>query len=832
MHLRSTLPLLAAGVLSLTPAFATEPLPIHERILEEALRPNHDPAGRPLPLAARWTNHNWLGSIGRHQVTYPFTLERVLDEIEAGHHIMPFMGWPRPGGAYFEPFEQLEASFHRLAASGMPFEFEAGNIEDGMFTSSGGKDGAEALWNRPARENPAHLDSRVRGRLSEAAGAETSALSVEGFPAEQRLTKGAPFLLDSPGRVYTLAEEVTTDKEGRAVLLLSEALEAPVAAGTEVFRIHRRMDYWSPADHALWDEGGYAMATHLWGVTAEAWARLAAVYPDPPLIQIVSNNEGGGNIGISAWESSWHAVSQQDEFAKQFPEPREDSPLRLAYARGYIDHMRAYFQGIRRGLPWEDETIQLIGYNAFGMNFEVGRWGGWRGGMVPFKQADSFPWLAWDGSAPDFYVYDWNYATDEHVGSPHIGAMQAYTMLAPRAEEQVPDYQWQLAVWDGGVRMRYRYAAEGTIPATSVAGVLAHPIETSGISAVRIRGAAPGSPVLREGEFFSIEGHSEIVPATATLTLDKIQFMSGEDHSTATPELEGVDIGEVILPGAIHVKDGAWTIKGGGQIQRGSSDDLFFARADFSGMGRIEARIDRLTNPDQGLVSDAGVAELPDSAKHVDARARADQEAIDRLVSGGGSGARGGLMIRSGDAPNAAFVGVARTPTGALLTVWRNQDGRNLEWSGWNAMTATPEGPVHVALEQRDEHQWEALWSVDGAEWKSLRRMEVRLGDTPKAGVMVTAWNNPGFPMRLFTAATDVIADSKGEAVIPIAVFDQAGPVIVNDRLRAVAEGAEVRIHDYVPRYEGLNHLALWLTRPRIIREFAWGDFDGQIEAH
>jgi hypothetical protein len=31
-------------------------------------------------------------------------------------------------------------------------------------------------------------------------------------------------------------------------------------------------------------------------------------------------------------------------------------------------------------------------------------------------------------------------------------------------------------------------------------------------------------------------------------------------------------------------------------------------------------------------------------------------------------------------------------------------------------------------------------------------------------------------------------------------------------------------------RYEGLCQYALWLTRPRVVREFAWGDFPGVVE--
>ncbi len=591
--------LLAAVALGIA-AFAAA----DDAIRREALRPNHDPDGRPLPLASRWNAHNYVqgGVVAPGEsagVHYPFPLSRLLDEIEAGHRIFPFFSWPS-GGQWSEPLPQLEASFARLAAAGLPFEVACGNIEDAMFGA------AERYWQKPMEQNPAHIRADVQGAATAAAAAGATVVVASGWtPAATNAASGY-VIFSGHGWVYPLDGPIVADGQGVAQVRLQEPLAQPVAAGETVALVQRKMDYWSAAPLALWEQAGEDLVDETFGAVAATWQRLAAIYPDPPLVEIVSNNEGGGTTRIGDAAKSWHAQRRLAEFDASYPEPREDTPLRLAHAHGYIEKMGAYFRGIRRALPWADGDVKLIGYNAFGVNFEVGRWGGWCGDAVPVREADLYAWLAWDGAAPDFYVYDWNYATDEHVGSPHIGAMQAYAMLAPRAEAAVSNYQWQVALWDGGMRQRYRYANWGELPPTQAVGTM-DAVATNGATQLAIAGALPGAVVLRQGDMISIAGHSDYHPAN---------------------------------------------------------------------------------------------------------------------------------------------------------------------------------------------------------------------GET-----------NPYAPMRIYTAAGEVRADAAGRASIPLSVATyNNGAVLSNDHYDPVALGAAVFRHDYIPRYEGLCNLALWLTRPRVIREFAWGDYNRQIE--
>ena len=103
------------------------------------------------------------------------------------------------------------------------------------------------------------------------------------------------------------------------------------------------------------------------------------------------------------------------------------------------------------------------------------------------------------------------------------------------------------------------------------------------------------------------------------------------------------------------------------------------------------------------------------------------------------------------------------------------------------------------------------------------------LGKEPLAGLAVTSMNSRSFKLGVYSAAADVRADAEGKAVIPVAKL-QGGPILINAHLKPIAQGANVYFHDYMDRYEGLCNAALWLSRPRIIREFGWGDFDGQVD--
>ena len=569
---------------------------------------------------------------------------------------------------------------------------------------------------------------------------------------------------------------------------------------------------------AAWEQAGGDLVRETYGAYAETWKKIAEIYPKPPQVQIVSNNEGGRKVGGGESGVSWHAQNQklEKEAAKQ------------AYVKGYVEKMSAYLRGVRKALPWPDATEKCIAYNGFGVNFEVGRWTGWQGGAIPYKQSDMYPWLVWDGSAPDFYTYDWNASTDEHVFSPHIGAMQAYTMLAPRAEAQVPVYQWQLALWDGGQNKRYRHARWGEIPRTRDIGKTATAVTASGALKLLIDGAKSGELLLQQGDFFSIEGHSDYQPALCTAQFDQVS-MPGEGGGIGLFK-SSADIGSVGLAGKAAFADGVYTVAGAGQgfDQRSAKPDGFhYLYRPLPENGTVSARVKAMDNPVAGT-RPAATAYLPNTpgADYVDPAAAALQKEIEEKQSKVESTAAAGVMIRASDAPGAPFIMLCQRGTRVFVIFRRDKDQRAVFTLVTDKINAATKW---VRLERKGDTVVPA-YSTDGASWTTVEPVKVALGKEPLAGLAVTCSNSPHFfKLQVYSAAADVRTDAEGKAVIPVGTL-QGGPILINAHFKPIAKGAKVYFHNYMERYEGLCNAALWLTRPRIIREFGWGDFNGQVD--
>ena len=799
------------------------PADLAQAITREVLRPNGDPEGFPLPLAARWTGHNLLdantGSPGKgYFITYPFTIDRVLDDIAAGHRVMPFMGWPHASmgpNYYFEETASFQHGFRRLAAAKMPFEIEAGNIEGAML--------GNGIPMAKPEVNPAFIDQNLRLTVTAAAAKDAKAVAVKGFAANATLA-GGWLLLGDAGRPATVAGPVTADANGNANLTLNEALSEPLPVGTIVRGADARMDFWSKAPEATWRQGGASILTVGGYYSLADWKKLAEIYPDPPQIQIVSNNEGAkGHIGDAP--GSWHAQQRKGE------------DLRQAFAQGYVSIWQAYMRGMREAMPWKPEKIKAIGYNAFGVNFEVGRWGGWGESAITLGKVDLFGWLAWDGSAPDYYAYDWNYATDEHVGSPHIGAMQAYTMLSKRAIAQVPDYLWQLALWDGGIKKRYRYAADGTLTGIPVGTIATAP--QAGAVSLQLRGGKPGTTVLDSGDLIGIAGHSSPRPTRCSAEFDSLTFESDTGERVVAGELTLSDVGAVPLPGILSRDGDKLRLSGSGRMVLGGFPDaMTFCQRDFTGLRSISVRLLAFGDgkPVVPAKSAGPAASVPDNAAHVDRQELERQRAQEQVRPED----QAGIMLRNGTGPNAGFMAVVRNRSGKIAVLWRSSDdpGMNSVYTGGAGDADTPTGPVYVRLirvEPASTH-YRPEWSVDGVTWQPIGNPEkypwIVAGAKPLVAGLLVSTCTSGQGFQYYTVKSPVLVDATGTATITLDTTERSGPVGADAVHPAITVGATIHCLDYASRYEGFCNLALWLTRPRIVREFAWGDYDHVIDNH
>ena len=172
----------------------------------------------------------------------------------------------------------------------------------------------------------------------------------------------------------------------------------------------------------------------IWYQAGLAWAQqpalklLQRLYPDPPLVLFVSNNE----------QPKVRPTSGAGDVAGQ-----------RAVGDAWIERYQLLQRGFRDGLErqeWKDRS-RFIGYNAFGPSY-LGRWPGWRDYSLYIPgRADPWP-LALDGASVSYYVNDWNEGTDYTVRSPQIEAMNWIPMIA-QVRLAKPDFWLEMSVWDG-----------------------------------------------------------------------------------------------------------------------------------------------------------------------------------------------------------------------------------------------------------------------------------------------------------------------------------------------------------------------------------------------
>jgi hypothetical protein len=182
------------------------------------------------------------------------------------------------------------------------------------------------------------------------------------------------------------------------------------------------------------------------------------VYPDPPLVVFLDNNEAG-NIGAGA------ISTEADRFVEEFG---EDTVANMSGERkaeiiheGYRERYQAMFEAAREVAPegWQDD-LKFVAYNAF-------PWPKPRGEnqMLAIDDVanapDQFPeWSYFDGAMPENYMNDWQVGRGKTDFSPWSPQQEA-TSYAPMAEqvfEEAPEYYYANIGWDGGHTPKRFYA--------------------------------------------------------------------------------------------------------------------------------------------------------------------------------------------------------------------------------------------------------------------------------------------------------------------------------------------------------------------------------------
>ncbi|OHB66966.1 MAG: hypothetical protein A2Y76_08360 [Planctomycetes bacterium RBG_13_60_9] len=168
---------------------------------------------------------------------------------------------------------------------------------------------------------------------------------------------------------------------------------------------------------------------------------LQRMYPDPPLVLFVSNNE--------APDLRWHQVEQSKRYLDKYGPGRSDEFKRQVVARGWMERYPVMFKAMREALVNESwkKNVRFVGYGAFGPS-HFGRWEGWKQYSLITDQWTSPDWHIWDGGSPSYYTHNWDDSRDHWVWSTQVESMNWIFMLE-EAWSVNPDFWWEVSLWDG-----------------------------------------------------------------------------------------------------------------------------------------------------------------------------------------------------------------------------------------------------------------------------------------------------------------------------------------------------------------------------------------------
>jgi len=316
-------------------------------IKQEATLPPNGPGGKPLPLVSHWN----MGSQGRG-----WTTQYQLELLKAGHHILPWFGWPRG--------------------------------------------------------NPESSEKNAK-RFHDYYGALIDYCREFGLPICFRGTQWEAMLLSQKYREMS-------------------AEQCPAVIGTDGKAI-RKLSPFGPLEP--WRDPAREY------VDTPAMKTLQRIYPNPPLVLFVSNNE--------APDLRWHQVEQSKRYLDKYGKGRSDSFKRRIVAQGWMERYPVMFEAMREALvsdTWK-KNVRFVGYGAFGPS-HFGRWPGWMDYSLITDEWTSPNWHIWDGGSPSYYTHNWNDNRDHWVWSTQVQSMNWIFQL-DEAWKVNPDFWWEISLWDG-----------------------------------------------------------------------------------------------------------------------------------------------------------------------------------------------------------------------------------------------------------------------------------------------------------------------------------------------------------------------------------------------
>jgi hypothetical protein len=199
---------------------------------------------------------------------------------------------------------------------------------------------------------------------------------------------------------------------------------------------------------------------------------MQAIYPDPPMVIFLDNNESGeitganGQIAAELWKDG---VAKFDRFVakygKKYGEGSHNREFQAdAVRKGYAERYAAMFDAGKEAFtaPAWKKNARFVAYNTLAGAAYLGN------GKVPnigfgFDAKDGWTkWLQFDGSMPELYDNDWQPGKRDDI--PWSMQSEAGNMAAilPWAFGVRPNLIWSTIFWDGGFISQVDRGIRGT----------------------------------------------------------------------------------------------------------------------------------------------------------------------------------------------------------------------------------------------------------------------------------------------------------------------------------------------------------------------------------
>ena len=177
-------------------------------------------------------------------------------------------------------------------------------------------------------------------------------------------------------------------------------------------------------------------------VDTPAMKKVQRMYPNPPLVLFVSNNE--------APDLRWHQVEELSaRYLDRYGKGRSDELKRKVVAEGWMQRYPVMFEAMRRALiseAWR-KSVRFVGYGAFGPS-HFGRWPQWNEYSLITDEWTSPDWHIWDGGSPSYYTHNWCANRDHWVWSTQVQSM-SWIFQLDEAWKVNPGFWWEISLWDG-----------------------------------------------------------------------------------------------------------------------------------------------------------------------------------------------------------------------------------------------------------------------------------------------------------------------------------------------------------------------------------------------